>query len=98
MTAETILKGQVLSFASSPFEGDPASAAHLDEALVIRSSKIGGKITDLGSFDALKAAHPQAHVVDHGNRVILAGFVDAHVHYPQTAMIASWGKRLIDSN
>ena len=29
-------------------------------------------------------------------RLIMAGFVDAHVHYPQTAMIASWGKRLID--
>ncbi|MCL4107595.1 UNVERIFIED_CONTAM: hypothetical protein GTU68_022056 [Idotea baltica] len=26
----------------------------------------------------------------------MAGFVDAHVHYPQTAIIASWGKRLID--
>ncbi|MCL4120993.1 UNVERIFIED_CONTAM: hypothetical protein GTU68_054726 [Idotea baltica] len=26
----------------------------------------------------------------------MAGFVDAHVHFPQTAMIASWGKRLID--
>ena len=26
----------------------------------------------------------------------MAGFVDPHVHYPQTAMIASWGKRLID--
>jgi guanine deaminase len=28
--------------------------------------------------------------------VISAGFIDAHVHYPQTAIIASWGKRLID--
>jgi guanine deaminase len=27
---------------------------------------------------------------------LLPGFVDAHVHYPQTAIIASWGKRLID--
>jgi len=26
----------------------------------------------------------------------MAGFVDAHLHYPQTAMIASWGKRLIE--
>ena len=32
----------------------------------------------------------------YGDAVIMAGFVDAHVHYPQTAMIASWGKRLID--
>jgi guanine deaminase len=35
-------------------------------------------------------------VTDHGAALILPGFVDAHVHYPQTAIIASWGKRLID--
>ena len=31
-----------------------------------------------------------------GAQLILPGFVDAHAHYPQTAIIASWGKRLID--
>lgn len=30
------------------------------------------------------------------DHLICPGFVDAHVHYPQTAIIASWGKRLID--
>jgi guanine deaminase len=44
----------------------------------------------------LRAAHPGARVTDYGDALISAGFVDAHVHYPQTAIIASWGKRLID--
>ena len=35
-------------------------------------------------------------VADYGDCLILPGFVDAHAHYPQTAIIASWGKRLID--
>ena len=35
-------------------------------------------------------------VTDFGDGLIFPGFVDAHVHYPQTAIIASWGKRLID--
>jgi guanine deaminase len=35
-------------------------------------------------------------MVDYGTDLIVPGFVDAHVHYPQTAIIASWGKRLID--
>jgi hypothetical protein len=26
----------------------------------------------------------------------MSGFIDAHAHYPQTPIIASWGKRLID--
>ena len=35
-------------------------------------------------------------MVEYGDKLILPGFVDAHVHYPQTGIIASWGKRLIN--
>ena len=52
--------------------------------------------TQLEELLRLRAAHPQARVTDYGKALISAGFVDAHVHYPQTAIIASWGKRLID--
>ncbi|MDX2485346.1 MAG: guanine deaminase, partial [Pseudodonghicola sp.] len=56
----------------------------------------GGRIVARGTTADLYAAYPQAKRRDHGDKVICAGFVDPHVHYPQTAMIASWGKRLID--
>ena len=92
MDSGMILKGRVLSFACSPFDTTPAEAARLDEALVL----VDGQIADVGGFDALRGGYPRAGLVDYGNKVILAGFVDAHVHFPQTAMIASWGKRLID--
>ncbi len=92
MSGEILLSGQVLSFEHDPFHADPAQSARLDGALVIA----GGRIVDRGTAADLRARYPQARVVDHGDRVIMAGFVDAHVHYPQTAIIASWGKRLID--
>lgn len=86
-----LLLGQVLSFVSDPFiEG--TEAARIDEALLIDA----GKVHAVGSAAELRAAHPQAEIVDHGTALISAGFIDAHVHYPQTAIIASWGKRLID--
>jgi guanine deaminase len=56
----------------------------------------GGKILAAGPADALRKANPAARVTDYGNHLISAGFVDAHAHFPQTAIIASWGKRLID--
>ena len=88
-----ILRGQVLSFVRDPFaEESPKDAAQLHEAVVVQ----GGSIAALGSFDALHAEFPNAAVHDHSGKLIMAGFVDAHVHYPQTAIIASWGKRLID--
>ena len=92
MQVENILKGQVLSFTSSPFEGDPVGATRTDEAVAIG----GGRIVGTGTLADLREAHPEAQVSDHGDHLICAGFVDAHVHFPQTAMIASWGKRLID--
>ena len=86
-----LLLGQVLSFDGDPFVlGE--QAARLNEAVLVE----GGRITALGSATTLSAAHPQARVTDYGQALISAGFVDAHVHYPQTAIIASWGKRLID--
>jgi guanine deaminase len=91
--APQILRGQVLSFVRDPFaEESPKDAAQLHEAVVVQ----GGSIAALGSFDALHAEFPNAAVHDHSGKLIMAGFVDAHVHYPQTAIIASWGKRLID--
>ncbi|NIZ14790.1 guanine deaminase [Phaeobacter sp. HF9A] len=93
MEQDLILTGRVLSFAASPFAvSSPEAAVEQHEALGLR----GGKIIALGSKAALVKALPGAQIVDHGERVILPGFVDSHVHYPQTAMIASWGKRLID--
>lgn len=86
-----LLLGQVLHFTADPFSEGP-EAAQLDEAVVIDQ----GKIVAVGSADRLRRSHPHARITDYGSSVISAGFIDAHVHYPQTAIIASWGKRLID--
>lgn len=88
-----LLLGQVLSYAGDPFAEGPAAARHLTHGAVLIE---GGRIAALGEADALRRAHPQARVTDYGRHLISAGFVDAHAHYPQTAIIASWGKRLID--
>ena len=90
----TILLGQTLSFNGSPFdEGTEAMAEHESSGAVYI---LDGQIADVGPRDRVLKAHPKAQVRPYGDKLIMAGFVDAHVHFPQTAMIASWGKRLID--
>ncbi|MGB7270663.1 MAG: guanine deaminase [Albidovulum sp.] len=88
-----LLIGQTLSFTANPMLEGVGAAQHSARGGVLIEA---GKIVAVGEADALRAAHPQARVHDYGDALISAGFVDAHVHYPQTAMIASWGKRLID--
>lgn len=94
MTAPQLLLGQTLRFVASPFDVPPDEAAWIETAGAVLIAD--GKIADLGPATEMRQRHPAARVTDLGQALITAGFVDAHAHYPQTAMIASWGKRLID--
>lgn len=94
MSDKTILLGQTLTFTGSPFETPWQDCVRIDSAGGVLIE--GARIAAVGNGTALKAAHPQARCISYGNDLIVPGFVDAHAHYPQTAMIASWGKRLID--
>ena len=86
--------GQTLGFSGNPLTSDWQDAVNFDTAGGILIAD--GRIEAVGNGAALLAANPQAQVTDYGDALISAGFVDAHMHYPQTAMIASWGKQLID--
>ncbi len=88
-----LLLGQTLSFNADPFSQGPGAATHIRRGAVL---VINGKINAVGPADDLLRAHPQVPTVDHGDNLLMAGFIDAHTHYPQTGIIASWGKRLID--
>ena len=94
MSTDILLLGQTLSFRSDPFVDAPEDAAAFDSegAVLIRD----GLIRETGTRKTLCAKYPKAQIVDYRSHLIMAGFVDAHTHYPQTAIIASWGKRLID--
>ena len=89
----TVLLGQTLTFDADPFVAGPDAAGHERRGAVAVSD---GLIADTGPEDEVLARHPDAEVVRYGDGLILPGFVDAHAHYPQTGIIASWGKRLID--
>lgn len=73
------------------FSGDPAFDAdafewHEDGLLVIEDSLV----QDVGSYDQLKRRlTPDTTVHDYRGRLIIPGFIDTHVHFPQTDMIAS---------
>ncbi|WP_284265718.1 guanine deaminase [Roseicyclus amphidinii] len=90
---ERLILGQTLTFGGDPFTEGPEAARHERHGAVLVRD---GLIAAVGDGAELRARHPAAQVTEHGDALILPGFVDAHAHYPQTAIIASWGKRLID--
>lgn len=95
MTDATLITGPLLRFAGNPFATPWKEAVWIDTdgAMLVE----GGVIQVVGQAVRMVPAYPQATRVTYGqDHLICPGFVDAHVHYPQTAIIASWGKRLID--
>ncbi|WP_299373119.1 guanine deaminase [uncultured Tateyamaria sp.] len=92
MTHRHLLTGHVLHFAGDPFAGPWQDAVQIDTdgAVLIAD----GRIVATGAAARVTGDDITHH--DHSGRLICPGFIDAHAHYPQTAIIASWGKRLID--
>lgn len=96
MTARiTAIRGSALTFTGNPFEvGGEQSARHESDALVVME---GGRITAFGDYAATRHLLPAGvQVTTYGDALILPGFIDAHVHYPQTQIIGAYGKQLID--
>ena len=88
-----IIAGQILQTHADPFEVPP------EEALTVGSGAVlvaDGRVRALGPFAVLRSAHPGVPIEDHCDALVMPGMIDAHAHYPQTGIVASWGARLID--
>ncbi|HZC89057.1 MAG TPA: amidohydrolase family protein [Mycobacterium sp.] len=82
--------GHIYHVAGSPTVSEAAAAlvSIPDGALVIDDS---GAITFCGERTAIPAGHQAATVFDHRPGFLLPGFVDTHVHFPQTYAGDSYG-------
>lgn len=63
-----------------------------DGALLVRNGVIAAR----GPAAALLAAHPGEEVIDCRPGLLLPGFIDTHVHYPQVRVIGGLGRPLLE--
>ena len=82
--------GHIYHVAGSPTVSEAAAAlvSIPDGALVVDD---GGGITFCGERTAIPTGHQAATVMDHRPGFLLPGFVDTHVHFPQTYAADSYG-------
>ena len=77
-----------------PDGGGDDAVQHLDDGLLVVRE---GRVERIGDAATLLPGLPEgAEVRDHRGRLILPGFIDVHVHCPQTDVIASYGKQLLE--
>jgi guanine deaminase len=88
-----ILRGRVLSFLDEP-QGidDHGSYRYIEDGAVVVGSD--GRIITVGEFRPDAAAHHE--VIDHRPHLILAGFIDPHIHFPQMQVIGSYAANLLE--
>ena len=93
--SKLLLRGRVLTFVDEPKSIDDQSAySYFDDGAVLIEN---GKIIETGEYTALALiGGPQAQIVDHRPHLILPGFIDTHLHFPQTQAIASYGAQLLE--
>jgi guanine deaminase len=90
------VRGPVLTFRGDPFsDGLETTMVYEPDAIVVMQD---GLIRHFGPADRIARELPAGlEVRDWGrDALISAGFIDSHVHFPQTPMIAASGARLLD--
>lgn len=79
-------RASLLHFRADPAFDEEAALWHEDGLLIVED----GRIKAAGDHAALVATLPPGlEPVDYRGKVIAPGFIDTHLHYPQTDMIAS---------
>jgi guanine deaminase len=89
-----VIRGRILSFRDDPAAAGPSARLTIDDGAVLVS---GGRIEAVGEARGILAKVPEGTLVDdHSGSLLMAGFIDAHIHYPQTQVIGSYGAQLLD--
>ena len=89
------IRGRLLSFVRAPRgAGDAQSYRYIDDGIIVVKD---GRIEAVGPADEIKARLPPGMLVEqHADALILPGFIDPHIHFPQTQVIASYGAQLLE--
>ncbi len=91
-----VLRGPALTYIDDPFVvGLEVAMRYEPDAIVAMAA---GKITHFGPASRVQAQLPPGtEIKEYGkDNIIMAGFIDSHVHYPQTQIIGAYGEQLID--
>jgi len=88
-------RGAILHFRSDPGSGDdPDTFEFFDDGLLVTAD---GRVASIGPARELLPALPSdAELVEHRDSILMPGFVDTHVHYPQTDIVGTGGRQLLD--
>ena len=92
---KTAYRSAIIQIIADPKEvGIEEAYRYFEDGLLVVEN---GYIVDVGDYIETLAKHNgDMAMVNYQDKIITAGFIDTHIHYPQTGMIASYGEQLLD--
>ncbi len=90
----TAIRGAFLDFVDDPFYVPEAeSVRYFPDGLLVLEN---GHVKAFGAYDRLATEYGEIPTTVYTNKLILPGFIDTHIHFPQTEMIAAYGAQLLE--
>ena len=87
-------RGAFLDFIDDPFHvSETESVRYLADGLLVLED---GVVKALGAYDSLHVTYADIPVINYPDMLIMPGFIDTHIHFPQTEMIAAHGEQLLE--
>lgn len=89
------IRGSFFDFVDDPWKHigaeEDAARFQADGLLVIED----GIITDFGAYADIAPRHAGLEVTHIEGRLIVPGFIDGHIHFPQTRVLGAYGEQLL---
>ncbi|MBD2233413.1 guanine deaminase [Phormidium tenue] len=88
------IRGALLDCIADPFYVPEAQAMRYipDGLLVVQD----GHIAALGPYEEISPTLGDIPISNYTGKLITPGFIDTHIHYPQTGMMAAYGEQLLE--
>jgi guanine deaminase len=95
MSRPQAFRAAILHSLADPREaGTEQSYEYFEDGLLVIED---GQVAQIGHAAELLPRQPAGtEVTEYQDALITPGFIDTHIHYPQTGMIASYGEQLLD--
>lgn len=88
------IRSAFLDFVDDPFYVPPdQSARYIPDGLLVLEN---GKIRALGTYADLVEEYGGIPTTHYPGHITVPGFVDTHIHFPQTEMMAAFGEQLLE--
>lgn len=87
-------RGEIIHFLSDPAQDESNSYQYFADGMLVVKNGLVDKVGN--AHDVLLDLEDNVTITKYDNGIMMPGFVDTHIHFPQTEIIGSYGEQLLE--